>query len=443
MRPASRKPPPPPSLEAFRPGTLVGRSGFYRLGQTRSGQWWWLDPQNRPFWLRSVAAVNRSGWSDGRSSQPGAYSAAVERLYSEDPDSFVRSALQRLRGWGFNGLGAWAAAEFYERDFGYTELVEFRKVGPSFHSGRALLPDVFDPAWRDAADAWARQICAPRASSRDLMGYFTDHELGWAQPAPPDTDGIVPVDARAEEPSLLQICLSLEPGYRAYHAAWEFVLAPRQGSLARLAADWGLDGPHRETVRQLTQAERALVSPAYREDQRQFTREFARRYFSTCASLIRHYDPNHLILGCRFAQFPGAAVLKECAEPHVDVVSIRPGREAWERMVQACAGVNGRPVLLTGVTWSDPTFARMPLRREVRRLTSVERMLMKGRIHLEQLAGQRFAVGYEWSAWADAEDDEPPFGRGLVRVNDREAREHTELLADLNGRAERLRAKSR
>ena len=49
-------------------------------------------------------------------------------------------------------------------------------------------------------------------------------------------------------------------------------------------------------------------------------------------------------------------------------------------------------------------------------------------------------VGYFWSPWADlAEDAAPPFGPGLVHIDDTEAREHTELFTELNLRAESLR----
>ena len=48
-------------------------------------------------------------------------------------------------------------------------------------------------------------------------------------------------------------------------------------------------------------------------------------------------------------------------------------------------------------------------------------------------------IGYAWECWADGPDDRPPFGRGLVHVDGSEAREHTELLSDLNARADFLR----
>jgi hypothetical protein len=57
-------------------------------------------------------------------------------------------------------------------------------------------------------------------------------------------------------PRLLQICLSMEPGFFAYHAAWEFVLAPHAGDLAALAREWRVDLPNKEVIRQRTVAER-------------------------------------------------------------------------------------------------------------------------------------------------------------------------------------------
>ncbi len=431
------------TVDDFKPGAWRGTPGFFRLGQTRNGQWWLIDPHDRPFFARAVGGVNRSGWADGRPSRPGRYANAVAQLYGpNESDAFARSALQRLRKWNVNTLGAWSAPEFHDLEVPYAELIEFRKVGPSFHAGEALLPDVFDPAWRDAADVWARQICEPKRESPELIGYYTDHALGWAAPLENAT-GVVPADPKSERPTLLQVCLSLEPSFRAYHAAWEFVLAPRGGEIEKLANDWQTPIGNREVLRQMTHEEKALRSPGYLHDAKRFLREFARRYFSISASVIRTYDQNHLILGCRFAEFPGHSVLAECIQPHVDVVSISPERENWDRVAQSCFSANGLPVILTEVSWADAVFARMPMKREVRRLTSVERMLSKGRNYLEKVITHRAVVGYEWARWVDGEDDEPPFGRGLVHTDDREAREHTELLADLNARAESLRIKAR
>ena len=66
-------------------------------------------------------------------------------------------------------------------------------------------------------------------------------------------------------------------------------------------------------------------------------------------------------------------------------------------------------------------------------------MLRRGRVALERAARNPAVVGYAWSRWRDEAGEQPPFAGGLVHGNDAEAREHTELLADLNTRLTALR----
>ena len=440
-----------PSLEDFRPDSLRGTPGFFRVGQARSGHWWLVDPLGQAFFSKGVAGVNRSGRTGGRLPQAGPYAMTTSARYGQER-GFLRTAIQRLRGWQFNTLGAWTEAELSDQGMYYAEALSLGRCGPVIHSAGALLPDVFDPGWREAAEEQAGELCAPHRGSRELIGYYTDSGLGWAQPraelAAAGGAGrtVAPIagpeSAEAERPSLLQICLSLEPAHRAYHAAWEFALATRRGDLGTLARDWAVELPNKETLRQWTQAERALTSAGYLRDQRLFAREFARRYYATCAAVIRAHDPDHLILGCRFETPPGQVVLAECVYPNVDVLSARPQGENWEKTAQGCQTARAMPVLLVEANWTGEAFTRASAKREGRGSTSVERMLKRGRAALERVCAHRAVVGYEWSAWADAEGDEPPFGRGVVHVDDREAREHTELLTELNGRAERVRGRT-
>ena len=67
----------------------------------------------------------------------------------------------------------------------------------------------------------------------------------------------------AGRPSLLQICLSLEPSFAAYHAAWEFVLALHGGRLDGLARAWGTPMSSKEVVREFTRAEKGFTSRGY------------------------------------------------------------------------------------------------------------------------------------------------------------------------------------
>ena len=437
----SEIPDPSPALEEFKPETIAGAPGRFRVGQTAAGQWWFIDPDDRAFFSRGVNGVNRAGAADGRAGKPGPYAAAVVAAHgAADPREFVETVLVRLSAWRCNTLGAGVTPEFFDRGTAYTESLEFGKVLPEalIRLAGARVPDVFDPRWVEACDRRAAELAAPLALSRELLGYFTDHELGWAQPADAGAAG-EPGGRRAERPSLLQICLSLEPSFPAYHAAWEFALAAHGGELAVLARAWEAPLPNKEALRQLTLADTALLGAGYRRDHERFTREFARRYFAVTGAALRRHDPAHLVLGCRFAEAPGAAILAECIPPHVDVVSVNHRQETPWTAVEACHRAHGRPVLLGAWGWTGEAFLGQPRADEPRGQTTVERMLARGRAAAERLVTHPALVGYAWPRWADRSGQQPPFAEGLVHIDDSEAREHTELLSDLNARAPALR----
>lgn len=417
-------------FSSFRPESLRGRAGFFRVGQNAAGQWWLLDPHDLPFFATAVAAVNCHGRASPPTGVRGAYAQAVEAVHGyEDPSGFARAALQRLRNWHVNTLGPWAEPALATAGLGVTAMADFTGADrPVIHQHGVRLPDVFDPGWPAACDARAEEMAAPWAGRVDFIGHYTDDALGWGE-------------VRTGRLSLLQICLSLEPGFSAYHAAWEFVLAAHAGDLAALGREWGVDLPNREVVRQRTQAEHPLATAGYLRDHERFTREFARRYFTVTSAALRRHDPDHLVLGCRFSQPPGAAVLAECAYPVVDVVS-------WQCHGPEFAGqaggyaATGMPLWLTAVGLTNDRFRTAAFKTQTGP-TRLERMLRAGRRVLTAACVHPAVVGYEWARWADEADELPPFGAGLVHVDDHEAVEHTELVAQINARAERVRRRSR
>ena len=42
---------------AFRPGSLRGAEGFFRVGQDSAGRWWLLNPEDGFFFLKAVHGV--------------------------------------------------------------------------------------------------------------------------------------------------------------------------------------------------------------------------------------------------------------------------------------------------------------------------------------------------------------------------------------------------
>lgn len=398
---ANEAPAPDPNAKRIR--AWRGAEGFFRVGQEASGRWTLVDPEDRPFLAKIVHGVRGpAAASDGEIA----------------PDSVAR-----LRHWGFNVLGAGSEPATRDEGLAFIGTVDFLRTPGAIAAGAVRLPDVFDPDWPLRALARAHEACAPLALERQVLGWVTDDCAAWAQPS------------AAGGPTLLQVCLSLEPGYAAYHAAWEFVLAPHRGRIDALARAWGVSLANKEVVRELTRAEEGLSTRGYLRDETRWTREFARRYFSATAAAIRAAAPHHLVLGCRFAGPTSATLLTECSYPAVDL-ALRD----WRDLPPAGEAETPSPVIASEVNWVSPEFLKLPAAARVLRLTSVEWMLRRARTALDRMARHPAVVGYAWGQWQDEPGEQPPFARGLVHVNGAEAREHTELLTQFNGRAESLRS---
>lgn len=403
----------------FKAGTVRGTAGFFRVGQARDGRWWLIDPHDQTVFLRAVGSVNRHAAGRRRAAPDFAPPADGE------PAAFARDTCRRLLGWGFNTLGIHGDPDLAGLGLHQVGLVDFLHAGgPVIRAHGVVLPDVFDPSWPAFCDARAKLAAARWRGRADLVGLHTDADLVWSSPA--SAGGL----------GLLQICLGLEPVHAAHHAAWEFALAPHAGDLVALGRSWGLALPHRETIRQLTHAERALDHPGHRRDDQAFTREFARRYFQTTVGALRRHDPDHLALGVRFVAPPPAAVLAESGPSLVDVLTLPAGPHVDAQPV-------GQPRLLVDIGLQEGAVrapADVPPRPGPTRL---ERRLATLRRVIGAAVVDPSTVGYEWARWSDEADDTPPFAPGLVHLDGAEARENTELVTPLNIGAEARRRRAR
>ncbi len=384
----------------WRAGTRRGAEGFFHVAQEPGGRWSLLDPEGAPFFLCGVNGV-RSSRASGDDEVPA------------DPAA-------RLRAWGFNAVGL-GNIDGAGRDDGlpYLASVDFLSASHAITGAGLRLPDVFDPEWPRHAIERAGAACAPLAEERALIGWVADAALEWAQPA------------ACGRPSLLQQCLSLEPGFAAYHAAWEFALALHGGRLDALAQAWGAAIPNKEVVRAMTRAEQPIVTRGYLRDDARWTREFARRYFTAIGAAVRASDPNHLVLGSRSLGRAGPQVNAESCFPAVDAALV-----GWTELPVATANP-AHPVIAGEVNWVGTEFLRPLAGGRVGRLTTLERMLRRARAGLNRLVRHPAVIGYVWARWEDEPGEQPPFAGGLVHANGAEAREHTELIAQFNARVAR------
>lgn len=169
-----------------------------------------------------------------------------------------------------------------------------------------------------------------------------------------------------------------------------------------------------------------------------YVREAAERYFSVTTAAIRRHDPNHLILGCRFAGVTGApdAVWEVCGK-YCDVVSfncypvvnldrgtVRVGRVSAEEAFAARYAVCRKPMMVT--EWSFPsTDTGLPcLHGAGQRYFCQSARVAASEVFATMMMRVPFLVGYDYFKWLDdpAEGYGPTFREdcnyGLFNLRD-------------------------
>lgn len=423
-----------------------GTKGYYRLVRYDSGFFGLLDPDDQPFFYRGVCAVNRAGEPGGRLAKPGLYAETCARLYGDDTERFVASCIRRTLACGFNGFGSWTTDEFFDRGICFTEILEFSKLDESLRvRGKGIrLPDVFDPKWDVEARALCERLVTPLRSSRDLLGYFVDNELGWGQAKSDHVWGAGDsVNTDGRHPTLLQFCLAL-PEDRAVHAAaWDFV-RERHGSAAEALASWGVDTTDehaRAEVRRLSHEGMVFSSVSYGKDHEAFTRMYAERYVRRVCEEIRRVDPDHLILGCRFGAPPGEAVSRAQDIPGgFDLCSVNNYRDTFYERISDMAAETDLPILNGEFSWNSDYFAldRRPGDTE---LSEKDRIAKHGPKALESAVLHPRLVGYTWYRWVHNFESPQDRAYGIVnREGDILNRFNASLLASVNPRLAGIRA---
>ena len=152
------------------------------------------------------------------------------------------------------------------------------------------------------------------------------------------------------------------------------------------------------------------------------------KYFATVTGALREFDPNHLLLGCRFmgSRTADHAVWKSCGR-HNDVVSINlyPYVDLYRRRVtlldrwfgssnervdmagvlERLGGLCGKPVIVT--EWSFPAWdSGLPCETGSGCRVATQRMrAMATELFVRTVAAVKCVPGYIYFRWRDVESD--------------------------------------
>ena len=375
-------------------------SGFFRTERI-DGRWHFVDPHGHPFFSAGMDLV---GYRQGsfatrvtgreflfeRLPQAGPawltegkdvsfYAANImERFGASWEQRWTEHILARLRNWGFNTVANWSDKEVATGSgmpyvlplSGWTT----RKTFPFPWD----FPDVFSEEFERNVDEAARRQCEPSKDDPRLIGWFIGNEPHWAR---------------------------------------EF------GSLKPWAQMLLEDPEPSATKRELER--RLAAEPAKAEAiRRDFVFECGRKYFETIVKALRKHDPNHLVLGIRYAGTPAEPWIRMSSLFDTFSVNIYTADFAPEaKRVDHYAAVSGRPVLIGEFTACAPGRGLQGLFYWVHKVKDQAERGKAYRYYVENAATHPAIIGTHWFQMVDdlptgRPSDEERLNYGFINVLD-------------------------
>lgn len=407
---------------------LRGTDGYWRLGKTTQGVWWFISPQGNPEFMNMVTTVQPYQLSRD---PMGAHFVSRDFTGDEanpgDLTPWARQTMQRVLDAGFKGIGAWSHRVFHDMPIAMTRDLNVWAAAPK-QAFRLYHPD-----WLPAADAHIQSQVQPLRKNRYLVGYFIDNELDFSDISvgPGAYFNFLP----AEDPNrveVVKVIRELWPEIAEFNAAWHCDLK-----------DYAALDQWKEIPRVPEESYAALRS--------RWLEHLMGDYFRQVTQLIHKHDPNHLVLGIRFAGFAPSEVVR-AARPWTDAQSINyyVGDARLDPTIfNALHEQSDQPVIV-----SEYSFHALDGRSGNRNTAGFAAQVVNQQARAEayrlmttRLARVPYIVGADWFQWSD----EPPSGRsadgedvnfGVVDVDDRPYNQLVDAIRQTAARLDTIHATS-
>lgn len=413
------------------------KTGFFHV-EKQNGIWWVIDPNGDGFYIIGTDHANYNvHWCEKLGYAPY-HRNMVEKYDSEE--AWGENTAERLRQWGFNSLGTNSSRTVRYRGLAHADTVGF---GASFSSIDDIVPkvhwtgfpNVFNPKFEVYCDKLAREKCSLNKNDPWLIGYFIDNELEWYGKSHTKWGLWEEAFKKPVEHSVKQALIDF--------------LRQRYESIEDFNDVWEKEF---EDFDKLASSQTPPILPLDEfhaeigaKDRQDFVRWVAERYFSITTAAIKKYDPNHMVLGTRFAgNAPG---VWEIAGRYCDIVSVNTYRRVdletgeiknFERDLDQWYSKAKKPMMIT--EWSFPALdSGLPCTKGAgQRFDTQEQRAKAFSIFQEFLFRKPYMVGSNFFMWVD----EPAQGisstfpentnYGLVDVNDQPYERLTKAATELN-----------
>jgi len=448
--PASGPPaqPRPAAPWISRPGNALAEdTGFFRTLQVE-GRWWLLDPEGKPFFDIGTDHVSyRDHWCEALGYAP--YNRNVATKYGSEA-AWAETTLARLKSWGFNCLPAGHSPSLRHQGLAH---IEFASFGASFARREWIcrpvhwtgFPDVFSPRWESHCRILARRLAKNSKADSWCIGTFLDNELEWYGKGGHLVDEVFQL-----------------PAHQAAKKALYRWLLQRFQNLTDINSQFGMEYVNEADFLQATNTPPA--TPALTQTRDGFLEVIAERYFQVASEALRQADPDHLVLGCRFAgQVPGPVLAAAGKFNDVFTLNTYPRvdfENTWlpdgtggvvERVPQQVSDYYAtvqKPMIIT--EWSFPALdSGLPCKHGAgMRVDTQEQKAACYRIFANMVADLPFMVNYHYFMWVD----EPTLSisstfpedsnYGLVNEHDEAYALFTKTVTEVNSQAAQRHAQS-
>ncbi len=411
---------PPYECDSYIKGKTTTPTGFFQVKQDVDGSWLAYDPLGRGFLALGMGSVRYNGQACERLQNKLLYKINNDKKY-KSPKEWEENTRKRLMSWGFNTfygdaslrLKGLSRQHFLSVGTAMASLGDEFDITPYERKPCSAFPNVYHPDFKIWCEWRIADICGTDIGNPWVFGYFTDNELAWWGRGASDT-------------GLFDAAMKKTANHHAKIAIRDLLLKHAVGKLDVLNKTWGLE---------LTKADELLelkALPSATKEQQDiklaFLRQTAERYFKTIHDAFRKIDPNHLLLGCRFAGIVrNHPVVLEEAGKYSDVVTwnsyitvdlddgvvysdMTAARRTMVDTFTEAYGYAKKPIMIT--EWSFPALdSGLPCTHGAgqRFFTQAERAKATD-IYARTLLSMPFAIGYDYFMWVD----QPPLGVSLV-----------------------------
>jgi len=344
-------------------------------------KWWLARPDGHRLWSLGVDCTGIGG--PGKPGNP-AYDGLA--LFGTK-EAWVRDTLAKFKDWGVNTLGGWSDDELFHGAMPYTVVLHLGAYG------RAPFNDLYAKETIDAIAKAAADLLPKYKDDPQLIGYFTDNELGWWD----DT---------------LFLSYMALPRTSPGKAALVKCLRKYYGDFQHFAREWKTEA---KSFAELLDTTKITLVPGTTgiKAVHAFNSALASHYYEMVYRLVRKYDKRHLVLGDRYIQYANIATVRAC-KPWIDVVSTNAGADWVDGTYRASFfedlhRMTGKPVMVTEFYFAaDENNTGNRNTGEAFPKVKTQAQRAEGfATCLRQLARQPYIVGAHWfQFW-----DEPPKGR--------------------------------